>query len=93
MLSHPSPLQDIAPNYSGTLYGIGRTLADGATGFMVPSVIDAITSNSLTTPRTWRIVFGLAAAVYCTGAAAFVLLYRYGLKRDRRARCRPAFTQ
>ena len=68
--------QDLAPNFAGTLYGIGRTLADGATGFVVPSAIGAITSNSLTTPRTWRVVFGLAAAVYCTGAAAFVLLYR-----------------
>ena len=77
--SSVSPLQDIAPNYSGTLYGIGRTLADGATGFLVPPVIEAITSNSLTTPRTWRIVFLLAAAVYCTGAAAFIVLYREGL--------------
>ena len=46
---------------------------------MVPSVIDAITSNSLTTPRTWRIVLCLAAAVYSTGGAAFVLLYRDSL--------------
>ena len=75
-------MQDIAPNYSGTLYGMGRTLADGATGFLVPPVIEAITSNSLTTPRTWRIVFLLAAAVYCTGAAAFVVLYRERLIRE-----------
>ena len=82
------PLQDIAPNYCGTLYGMGRTLADGATGFLVPPVIEAITSNSLTTPRTWRIVFLLAAALYCTGAAAFVVLYR-----ERETRCETAFTQ
>ena len=61
---------------------MGQTLADGATGFLVPPVIEAITSNSLTTPRTWRIVFLLAAAVYCTGAAAFVVLYRERLIRE-----------
>ena len=61
---------------------MGRTLADGATGFLVPPVIEAITSNSLTTPRTWRIVFLLAAAVYCTGAAAFVVLYRDSFARQ-----------
>ncbi len=42
---------------------------------MVPTVNEAITSE-LPSPESWKVVFILAAAIYLTGTAAFVLLFR-----------------
>jgi hypothetical protein len=38
----------------------------GATGFLVPSLIGAITNNNMTF-SAWKLVFGLAATIYFAG--------------------------
>ena len=63
---------DLAPNFSGTLFGISNTMSGGATGFIVPTVIGALTQGNMTF-TAWRIVFFLAAGIYTFGAVVYAV--------------------
>ena len=66
---------DLAPNFAGTLMGISNTLAGGATGFVVPTVIGAIRELEYLDAFTrWKIIFTLAAGIYFFGNFCFVFM-------------------
>lgn len=56
-----SSYMDIAPNYSGTLYGISNTFGS-IPGFVAPSVVGALTEGHETLDR-WRWCFLIPAAL------------------------------
>ncbi|KAI4490216.1 hypothetical protein M0802_010850 [Mischocyttarus mexicanus] len=63
---------DIAPNFSGTIFGIANTLSSFG-GFLSSFIIGTITYQNQTYEQ-WRKVFWILAGTYCTGALAFALL-------------------
>ena len=40
---HFASYLDLAPNFSGTIFGISNTFSGGGTGFIVPLIIGALT--------------------------------------------------
>jgi hypothetical protein len=42
---HFGSYTDLAPNFSGTIFGISNTFSGGATGFVVPLIIGAMTQD------------------------------------------------
>ncbi len=72
---HFSSFTDLAPNFSGTIFGISNTLSGGGTGFIVPLVIGAMTQGSMTF-ATWRGVFLMGAAVYTFGGLVYIPFVR-----------------
>lgn len=63
---------DIAPNFSGTIFGIANTISSFG-GFLSSFMVGSITYQNQTYER-WRIIFWILAATYCTGALAFAFL-------------------
>ncbi|KAL2741019.1 sialin-like isoform X1 [Vespula squamosa] len=63
---------DIAPNFSGTIFGIANTVSSFG-GFLSSFMVGSITYQNQTYER-WRIIFWILAATYCTGALAFAFL-------------------
>lgn len=55
-------MQELAPNFAGTLTGISNTLAT-IPGFLAPEVTGAIINNQQTLSR-WKEVFQLVSVVY-----------------------------
>lgn len=54
---------DVAPNFSGTVNGIVNGFGAG-TGFVVPLITAAFTSENPSNPLGWRYVFLLATVIY-----------------------------
>lgn len=67
MCSH----QDLAPNFSGTLFGVTNTLAN-IPGFAAPQLTGAITNGNQTL-GAWRRVFLLSAAIYFVSCTVYLL--------------------
>ncbi|XP_011136640.1 sialin isoform X1 [Harpegnathos saltator] len=61
---------DIAPNFSGTIFGIANTFSSLG-GFISSFMIGTITYQNQTYTQ-WTIVFWTLAAMYCIGAIVFV---------------------
>ena len=72
---HFSSYIDLSPNFSGTIFGIGNTFSGGSTGFLVPTVVGAITQDNMTF-AAWKTVFILAAAIYFGGNLVYVFLIK-----------------
>lgn len=62
---------DIAPNFSGTIFGIANTFSSLG-GFLSSFMIGTITYQNQTYAQ-WTIVFWTLAAMYCIGALTFLL--------------------
>jgi len=62
---------DIAPNFSGTIFGIANTFSSVG-GFLSSFMVGTITYKNQTYAQ-WSIIFWILAAIYCTGALMFVL--------------------
>jgi len=62
---------DLAPIYAGTLMGLTNTLAT-VPGFLGPQVVGILTYHQSTRAQ-WQIVYYIATAIYCFGAAMFVV--------------------
>jgi len=63
---------DLAPVYAGTLMGLANTLGT-IPGFLGPQVVGILTYHQSTRAQ-WQKVFYIATAIYCFGAATFVVL-------------------
>jgi len=70
---------DLAPVYAGTLMGLTNTLAT-VSGFLGPQVVGALTYHQSTRAQ-WQKVFYIATAIYCFGAATF-LVFGSGQRQD-----------
>ena len=62
---------DIAPRYAGTLMGLTNTLATVG-GILGPQVVGMLTYHESTRSQ-WQKVFYIATAIYCFGAAVFLI--------------------
>jgi len=62
---------DIASNYAGTLLGITNCAAN-IMGFVAPTVTGFIVGGHSDVPH-WRLVFFIAAIVYCVGNTVFLV--------------------
>ncbi|KAG8179636.1 hypothetical protein JTE90_007366 [Oedothorax gibbosus] len=77
---------DMAPHYAGTLMGMTNCFATIA-GFLAPKVVGALTESKETLAQ-WRIVFGIAIAVYVVTGILFVVcgsakLQKWGDPKDK----------
>ncbi|XP_050511061.1 sialin [Diabrotica virgifera virgifera] len=70
-----SNVLDIAPNFSGTIFGIANTLSSIA-GWISTKIVAIITKTE-STFQTWRYVFWILAGTYAF-AAAFYLIFGSG---------------
>ncbi|XP_066992481.2 sialin [Anabrus simplex] len=62
---------DIAPNFSGTIFGMANTLSSLG-GFLSAYMVGSLTQNNQTFPQ-WRIVFAIISATYAVGALMFIV--------------------
>ena len=62
---------DLAPIYAGTLMGLANTLAT-IPGFLGPQVVGTLTYHQSTRGQ-WQKVFYVTTAIYCFGAATFMV--------------------
>lgn len=62
---------DIAPNFSGTIFGIANTLSS-LSGYLSSFMVGTITYKNQTYGQ-WRIIFWVLAATYCGGALTFAI--------------------
>ncbi|XP_055854515.1 sialin [Episyrphus balteatus] len=63
---------DIAPNFSGTIFGMANTLSSFG-GFLSTWMVGALTYHDKTYHQ-WQIVFWVLAATYMSGAIVFVVM-------------------
>ncbi|XP_017835017.2 sialin [Drosophila busckii] len=63
---------DIAPNFSGTIFGMANTLSSFG-GFLSAWMVGALTVNDKSFHQ-WQIVFWILAACYISAALVFVVL-------------------
>ena len=70
---------DIASNYAGTLLGITNCAANFM-GFVAPNIAGNIVEGHSDVPH-WRLVFFIAALVYCVGNTIFLL---FGTSKEQR---------
>lgn len=63
---------DIAPNFSGTIFGIANTLSSLG-GFLSTYMVGIITNEKSSTFAQWRIIFYILSATYIIGAIAFAI--------------------
>ncbi|PZC72560.1 hypothetical protein B5X24_HaOG210936 [Helicoverpa armigera] len=61
---------DIAPNFSGTIFGMANTLSSFG-GWLSTFMVGELTKEN-NTPEQWKIVFYILAGTYITGALCFV---------------------
>lgn len=64
---------DIAPNFSGTIFGIANTLSSLG-GFLSSYMVGIITYQNVQSYEQWRIIFWVLAATYTFGALSFAFL-------------------
>ncbi|XP_074641328.1 LOW QUALITY PROTEIN: uncharacterized protein LOC141899073 [Tubulanus polymorphus] len=62
---------DIAPRFSGILFGITNTFATMA-GFVAPAVVGAVANHQ--SREEWQIVFYICAAIASTGAIIYLII-------------------
>ena len=62
---------DLAPEHAGTLMGLTNTLAT-IPGFLGPQVVGALTYQASNRAQ-WQKVFYISTAIYCFGAAVYVV--------------------
>ncbi|XP_076654756.1 putative inorganic phosphate cotransporter [Halictus rubicundus] len=62
---------DIAPNFSGTIFGIANTLSSLG-GYLSSYMVGTITYKNQTHAQ-WRIIFWILASTYCFGALVFAI--------------------
>jgi len=70
---HMASHVDLAPNFSGTLFGISNTVSGGGMGSVAPLVITNILGKEQSL-ESWQTVFCVAGAIYCVGAAIYFVL-------------------
>ncbi|XP_075153286.1 sialin [Haematobia irritans] len=63
---------DIAPNFSGTIFGLANTLSSFG-GFLSTWMVAALT-NEDKSYHQWQIVFAILAATYISGALVYLVL-------------------
>ncbi|XP_058815348.1 sialin [Topomyia yanbarensis] len=63
---------DIAPNFSGTIFGMANTLSSFG-GFVSAYMVGVLTHENQTYGQ-WQIVFWILAVVYIVGSSAYVLM-------------------
>lgn len=63
---------DIAPNFSGTIFGLANTLSSFG-GFVSTSIVAALTNKNSTFDE-WRNVFWVLVAVYAVGGVVYLIL-------------------
>lgn len=63
---------DIAPNFSGTIFGMANTLSSFG-GFVSAYMVGVLTNDNQTYGQ-WQIVFWILAAVYILGSSAYVIM-------------------
>ncbi|XP_025424913.1 sialin-like [Sipha flava] len=62
---------DIAPNFSGTIFGMANTLSSFG-GYLSSYIVGRLTNNNQTFEQ-WRIVFWILAGTYMVGASMFLI--------------------
>lgn len=62
---------DIAPNFSGTIFGMANTLSSFG-GFLSSYMVGTLTYKNQTYAR-WTIIFWVLASTYCSGALTFAI--------------------
>ncbi|XP_050428805.1 sialin-like isoform X2 [Adelges cooleyi] len=62
---------DIAPNFSGTIFGIANTMSSFG-GSLSSYIVGKLTNNNQTFEQ-WRIVFWILAVTYTVGALVFLI--------------------
>uniref|UniRef100_A0A182VUX8 Major facilitator superfamily (MFS) profile domain-containing protein n=1 Tax=Anopheles minimus TaxID=112268 RepID=A0A182VUX8_9DIPT len=63
---------DIAPNFSGTIFGMANTLSSFG-GFVSAYMVGVLTNDNQTYGQ-WQIVFWILAVIYITGSTAYVIM-------------------
>ncbi|XP_055298408.1 sialin isoform X2 [Sitodiplosis mosellana] len=63
---------DIAPNFSGTIFGLANTLSSIG-GYVSTFMVGTLTADNNTYGQ-WQIVFGILAASYIFGSLAFLFM-------------------
>ncbi|TMW46647.1 hypothetical protein DOY81_008275 [Sarcophaga bullata] len=63
---------DIAPNFSGTIFGLANTLSSFG-GFLSTWMVGALTYEDKRFQQ-WQIVFGILSATYISGALVYLVL-------------------
>ncbi|XP_075980113.1 sialin [Anticarsia gemmatalis] len=63
---------DIAPKFSGTIFGMANTLSSIG-GWLSTFMVGELTKEN-NTPEQWKVVFYILAGTYITGALCFVTL-------------------
>ncbi|KFB39876.1 sodium-dependent phosphate transporter [Anopheles sinensis] len=63
---------DIAPNFSGTIFGMANTLSSFG-GFVSAYMVGQLTKDGQSYGQ-WQIVFWILAVIYITGSSAYVLM-------------------
>ncbi|GFX81584.1 putative transporter slc-17.2 [Trichonephila clavipes] len=67
---HMLSFLDMAPEFAGTLMGIGNTISS-LTGFITPLIVGVLTDGN-NTLRQWRIVFGITSALLTFASIVFI---------------------
>ena len=71
---HFSTPGDLAPNYSGTVFGISNTISGGGISYVVPVFIGYFTRDNMTF-EAWTVIFATASTIYLvTNAFYFVFI-------------------
>lgn len=68
---HIASAVDLAPNYSGTLFGLTNTLSGGGMGTLAPMLIGYLTRDNQTW-TAWRTAFWVAGAGYSIPAVFYL---------------------
>lgn len=69
---------DIAPKYSGTVYGFVNTVGNCA-GFVTPLLTSALTGDNPKDVSGWRTLFWISGALYGSSVILFTLFARFEL--------------
>lgn len=70
---------DIAPNFSGTIFGLANTLSSGG-GWLSTKLVAVITEGN-STFSTWKYIFWIMVGTYCFGAVFYLTFGTGNLQR------------
>ena len=74
-MGHLGAVYDIAPTYSGTVYGFVN-MAGNTTGFITPLIAAAFTQDNPKDVAGWRNLFWTSAGLYFSGFIVFPAFIR-----------------